>query len=45
MTGLSQSMFKLHEPDVVALKEQLLREGKKTPEEVDKLPFSYWKKK
>ena len=39
------NVCKLHEPDVVALKEQLFREGKRTPEQTDKLPFSYCKKK
>ena len=44
MTGLSSAIFELHMPDVLALKAQLLSDGK-TQEEIDLLPLAYFKKK
>ena len=44
MTGLSMAFFQVHQPDVQALKEQMLSDGK-IQEEIDQLPFSYFKKK
>ncbi len=44
MTGLSKAMFEVHEPDVAALKAQLLHDGKMTPEKIADLKFSYFKK-
>ena len=45
MTGLSKAMFEVHEPDVAALKAQLLHDGKMTPEKIADLKFSYFKKR
>ena len=45
MTGLSKAIFEVHEPDVAALKAQLLQDGKMTPEEIADLKFSYFKKR
>ena len=44
MTGLSMAISMLHMPDVLALKAQLLSDGK-TQEEIDLLPLTYFKKK
>ena len=44
MTGLSMAFFQLHLSDVQVLKAQLLSDGK-TQEEIDQLPFSYFKRK
>lgn len=45
MTGLSKAMFEVHEPDVAALKAQLLHDGKMTPKKIADLKFSYFKKR
>lgn len=42
MTGLSMAIFTLHMPDVLALKAQLLSDGK-TQEEIDLLPLAFFK--
>ena len=44
MTGLSMAFFELYLPDVEALKAQLLLDGK-TQEDIDQLPYSYFKRK
>lgn len=45
MTGLSNAMFEMHQPDIEELKARLVREGTHTPEEVERLPNSYFKKR
>ncbi len=44
MRGLSDSLFDIHQPDVVALKARL-RQRSKSDEEIEKLPHSYFKKR
>ena len=44
MTGLSMAIFQLHMPDVLALKAQLLSDGK-TQEEIDQMPLAYFKRR
>lgn len=45
MTGLSSAMFDMHSPDIEELKARLVREGTHTPEEVERLPNSFFKKR
>lgn len=43
MTALSNAMFDMHAPDIQECKARLVREGKRTPEEVERLPHAYFK--
>lgn len=45
MTALSNALFEIYAADIEACKAWQVKEGKKTPEEVERLPQSFFKKR
>ena len=44
VTGLSKAIFRLHDPDKAELVDRLKAEGM-AQEDIDKLPYSYFKER